>query len=321
MSTPDTPGADDGRVLPLVIPGDDETVRVRFPGGRLGPGDWTASARLAAEHGSDLHLTSRGGLRIHGVRDRTLLHERVTAAGLVSDSASRSRPDIIASPLAGRLEGRHEVAGLIAALEDAVLGRSDVRTAGTGILLGLDDGSGDVLPHSPDLAAEVRPGGEAVRFHVAGRDTGVEAATTDAATVMIDAVHAFVHAAEGALRVPTSGGVHDLVVVALTDHAATSVAEHPPTGPSTVVETPTAGWVDTADGLVSLLAVMPHDVVPTRLAGFLGAVERPSTLSPDRVIGLHGLTEGMAEQVVRVLAPMGMVFDAASPWVRGRAPE
>lgn len=76
------------------------------------------------------------------------------------------------------------------------------------------------------------------------------------------------------------------------------------------------GWIDTADGLVTLLAVMPDGVVPARLAEFLGAIERPSTISADRVIGLHRLTEGMAEQVVRVLAPMGMVFDAASPWVR-----
>ena len=53
--------------------------------------------------------------------------------------------------------------------------------------------------------------------------------------------------------------------------------------------------------------------------GFSAAIERPSTISADRVIGIHGLTEGMAEQVVRVLAPMGMVFDAESPWVTGSA--
>ena len=78
---------------------------------------------------------------------------------------------------------------------------------------------------------------------------------------------------------------------------------------------PRVGWIDTADGLVSLLAVVPDGVVPARLAEFLGAVERPSTVSADRVIGLHELTEPMAEQVVRVLAPMGMIFDAESPWV------
>lgn len=74
------------------------------------------------------------------------------------------------------------------------------------------------------------------------------------------------------------------------------------------------GWVDTADGLVTLLAVVADGVVPARLAEFLGAIERPSTISADRVIGVHGLTEGMAEQVVRVLAPMGMIFDATSRW-------
>src|SRR5699024_11272943 len=89
-------------------------------------------------------------------------------------------------------------------------------------------------------------------------------------------------------------------------------------GPETGVG-PRVGWIDTADGLVTLLGVVPFGVVSARLAEFLGAVDRPSTISADRVIGLHGLTEGMAEQVVRVLAPMGMVFDAASPWVGGTA--
>lgn len=65
--------------------------------------------------------------------------------------------------------------------------------------------------------------------------------------------------------------------------------------------------------------MVPHGVVPARLAEFLGAIERPSTISAGRVIGLHELTEGMAEQVVRVLAPMGMVFDVESPWVTGSA--
>jgi precorrin-3B synthase len=110
----------------------------------------------------------------------------------------------------------------------------------------------------------------------------------------------------------------DLVVVALGTHPRTAPRDRSATA-TTAVEVPRVGWVDTADGLVSLLAVVPHAVVPARLAEFLGAVERPGTVSADRVIGLHGLTESMAEQVVRVLAPMGMVFDDASPWVTGSA--
>lgn len=320
MTTPDTPGADAGVALPLVIPVDDGTARVRLPGGRLRPGDWTASAQLAAEHGSDLHLTSRGDLQIRGVWDERLLRDRVTAAGLAPDTGHRGQLDIIASPLAGLLDGRQELAGLIDRLDAALLARQNAVAAGRGVLFGLDDGSGDVLAHSPDVAAVVRSGGETVRLHVAGRDTGLEAARADAATVLVDAGLEFSHAAERDPRVPASGDLHDLVVVALSGHPATSVADVPDLVATTPVEAPPVGWVDTSDGLVSLLAVMPDDVVPVRLAEFLGAVERPSTVSADRVIGLHGLTEGMAEQVVRVLAPMGMVFDAASPWVRENSP-
>jgi len=35
-----------------------------------------------------------------------------------------------------------------------------------------------------------------------------------------------------------------------------------------------------------------------------------------RSVLLHDLTEDMAEQVVRVLAPMGLIFDADSPWLQ-----
>lgn len=299
------------RVFPAA---DGGIARLRFPGGRLRPADWTALAAIAADHGGDVHLTSRGNLQIRGVRDEELLRRRVDEHGLLPSAAHDRVRNIIASPLAGRLEGHHDLGDLPERLDAALLARNDVTGLSGRFLFGLDDGSGDVLAHYPDLAAVAGGPGEPLRVYVAGRDAAVEVSAEDAATVLVDAAAEFARRAEGTWRVPGSGELHDLVVAALERHEVTAAGAAPRL-PTTLVDGPRIGWIDTANGLVSLLAVVPFGVVPARLAEFLGAVERPSTVSADKVIGLHELTEDMAEQVVRVLAPMGMVFDAASPWV------
>ncbi|WP_295647763.1 precorrin-3B synthase [uncultured Dietzia sp.] len=307
--------------------------RLRFPGGRLQPTDWAALARIAADHGSDLHLTSRGNVQIRGVRDEALLQERVAKAGLLPSAAHDRVRNILASPMSGRLAGHHHLGALPERLDAELLSRDDITALSGRFLFGFDDGSGDVLAHRPDLAAVAGHPDGLLHLHVRGRDTGIGTAMADAATVLADAAAAFVRSAERQWRVPPVGELNDLVVVALSEHPLTTgqagtTGEPNSGGPvdeagdpagggahTAAVEVPPVGWIDTDDGLVTLLAVVPFGVVPARLAEFLGAIERPSTISAERVIGLHGLTEGMAEQVVRVLAPMGMVFDAASPWV------
>jgi precorrin-3B synthase len=274
------------------------------------------SAAIAGDHGGEVHLAARGALGIRDLRDEEELLRRAAGHGLFPDATHDRARDIIASPLAGRLPGHGDLGDLPGQLATALRVNQDGSGLNDRFLFGLDDGSGDVLAHSPDLAAVAGGPGGVLRLVVAGRDTTVSVPVADAASVMASAAAEFTRCAEGASRIPPSGRLHDLVVVHLTAHPLTST--HDDGAPATMaVEVPPVGWIDTSDGLVSLLAVVPHGVVPARLAEFLGAVERPSTVSADGVIGLHGLTEGMAEQVVRVLAPMGMVFDAASPWVGG----
>ena len=303
---------------------------LRFPGGRLRPDHWTALAALAAAHRGDIRLTPRGGVRVvgQGAETITVAEHDVAAAGLPEGAVHSRARDIIASPMAGRLDGHHDLADLPDRLGAALLGHAGVDAVDGQVLFGVDDGSGDVLSRSPDLAVVADGTGTGLRVHVAGRDVSVRVPVADAATVLVDVAVRFAGSA-GAVRVPGSGALHQLVVDVLGAHPLTTPAPDAasgadrtggsPAGSATPVEVPRVGWVDTADGLVSLLAVVADGVVPPRLAEFLGAVERPSTISADRVIGLHELTEGMAEQVVRVLAPMGMIFDAESPWVTGSA--
>ena len=315
---------------------------LRFPGGRLRHDDWTAMASLAADHGGGVQLTRRGGARIVGPHGEAVPVRDAAAAGLPDHVLHSRARDIIASPMAGRVPGHHDLVDLPDRLGAALRDRAGTDAVGGQVLFGVDDGSGDVTAHSPDLAV-VLDGPEA-RVRVAGRDTPVVVPVADASTVLADVAALFAGSA-GPVRVPATGPGHQMVVDALLSHPLTGsapdavsdglrsegpqpdgarsdgsrsggVAGH---GAPAPVALPPVGWVDTSDGLVSLLAVVPDGVVPARLAEFLGAVERPSTISADRVIGLHELTEDMAEQVARVLAPMGMIFDAASPWVTGSA--
>ena len=294
--------------------------RLGFPGGRLRPADWTALAQLAAEHSGHLRLSYGGGVQIPGAQDENSLRERAQAAGLTSRLVHETGRTILASPLAGRLPGRNDLGDLPERLDAALDAHQDASSLAAPVVFGFDDGSGDVLAHGPDLAAEAGPEDGMARIHAGGHDTGLRTSIADVVPVLVDAVAGLSRAAERPATVNSSSVMHDLVVT-LSDHPLTTrtdlTASGAPTGRD---EVPPVGWVDTLDGLVTLLAVVADGVVPARLAEFLGAIERPSTISADRVIGLHGLTEGMAEQVVRVLAPMGLVFDATSPWVR-RHPE
>lgn len=311
------PGSDDpGAGTQDAFGEDDGHTRLRFPGGRLGPADWTALAQLAAEHSGDVRLVARGAVHVRGVRDLPWFRQHLEASGLSPSVAHPGARTILASPLAGRLPGRSDLGELPGRLAAALVAHEGLAALAEQFVFGFDDGSGDVLAHDPDLAAVAGPGGGHVRLHVSGRDTGVETPIADAVSVLIDAAACIVRSADRPARVPASGELHDLVVVTVAGHPLTTRTDVSPADTiPTAVEAPPVGWVDTLDGLVTLLAVVPEGVVPARLAEFLGAVERPSTISANRVIGLHGLTEHMAEQVVRVLAPMGMVFDAASPWV------
>ncbi|MDV8000190.1 hypothetical protein [Rhodococcus sp. IEGM 1408] len=317
----------------------------RFPGGRVDPADWTTLAGVAADHRGEVQLTPGGGVLIRRADGMSVGRSELVAAGLASRIADDRLPRILASPLAGRVGGHHDLADLperlhaelVVRLDSAMI---DSATLAGGLVVGFDAGSGDVLAHSPDLAVVARNGDE-VRVHVSGRDTSVELRMADAVTVLADVTVDLVRAGNVGSGRQGSREVHDLVVVALGAHplaspvgstagpvtaatagpvtAGLTTAASTPTKLTTAVEVPRVGWVDTDDGLVSLLSVVPDGIVSARLAEFLGAVDRPGTISADRVIGLHALTEAMAEQVVRVLAPMGMIYDAASPWADGSA--
>ena len=55
-----------------------------------------------------------------------------------------------------------------------------------------------------------------------------------------------------------------------------------------------------------------------RVAEFLAAIDAPMVITPWRSVLVCDLDEGVADTALRVLAPMGLVFDENSPWLYGQ---
>ena len=73
------------------------------------------------------------------------------------------------------------------------------------------------------------------------------------------------------------------------------------------------GWIEQDDDRVALGAVVPQGVLPARVAEYLAAIEAPLVVTPWRSILVCDLEEVVADTALRVLAPMGLIFDENSP--------
>lgn len=87
------------------------------------------------------------------------------------------------------------------------------------------------------------------------------------------------------------------------------------TSPLDDATTPPLGWFDDEDA-VSLGGITPFGVLTAKMLDLLAALEADVSLTPQRSVFIHDLPAGHAEAAVRILAPLGMSFDAASPWAR-----
>ena len=79
---------------------------------------------------------------------------------------------------------------------------------------------------------------------------------------------------------------------------------------------PAAGGLDQQDdGRVALGAAVPLGVLQARVAEYLAAIDAPMVITPWRSVLVCDLDDGVADAALRVLAPMGLVFDENSPWL------
>ena len=288
---------------------DGALARVRLPGGMIESRQLEALAHAANRFGSPaLELTSRGNIQIRGIRDdeaAVALADAVAAAGLLPSPTHERVRNIVASPLSGRVGGAADVREWVRRLDAAVCAEPDLAALPGRFWFSIDDGRGDVSGLAADAGAHVT--GESAALLLAGRDTGVRITPPDVVPTLISIAQRFVEIRDDAWRIAELADTS-----ALLDRLPRSVepgATWPP------VSRPPVGWISQDDGRVALGAVAPLGVLQARVAEFLAAIDAPMVITPWRSVLVFDLDEGVADAALRVLAPMGLVFDEGSPWL------
>lgn len=287
---------------------DGALVRIRLPGGMITSAQLTTLAQIAEQFGSPaMELTSRGNIQIRAVTDTDNAARALTAAGLLPSPTHERARNIVASPLSGRSGGVTDVRPLLIDLDRAIQEEPVLAGLPGRFWFSLDDGRGDVSGIDADAGVHARDDGTFALL-LAGRDTGVRLDSGDAVPTLIEVARRFVDIRGTAWRI-TELDNYSALLDGL-DPSAPAGATWPPT------MTPPVGWIEQRDGDVALGAAVPLGVVQARVARFLAAIEAPLVITPWRSVLVCDVPEGVADTALRVLAPLGLVFDENSPWLR-----
>lgn len=291
---------------------DGALARIRLPGGLVGASQLAALADAAEQFGSGtLELTARGNVQIRGIAQPEAVAAAVAEAGLLPSSTHERVRNIVASPLSGRVGGLADVRGWVGELDRALQADAELAALPGRFWFSIDDGTGDVSGLCSDVGLHVVDGAvggiEEVALLLDGADTGVRLSLSDGVPALVEVAHRFVDVRGKCWRVRELADPAPL----LTGFTPESPAgrRFPPCGPP-------VGWIDQDDDRVALGAAVPLGVLTARQAQFLAAIEAPVVITPWRSVLVCDLTEPVADTALRVLAPMGLVFDDSSPWLR-----
>jgi precorrin-3B synthase len=285
---------------------DGALARVRLPGAVITPHQLEALAGAAKACASPaMELTSRGNIQIRGITDTALVAGVVADVGLLpSDTHERVR-NIVASPLSGRVGGKGNVRGMVGELDGAI--QADPALAGLPgrFLFGIDDGRADISGLAADVGVHVV--GRKVALLLAGRDTGVRLTVSDAVPALVGVAARFAGSRGKAWRIAELDDPEHLL--GNLRPSARPGATWPP------VTRPPVGWIRQDDDRVTLGAAVPLGVLQAGVAEYLAAINAPMAITPWRSVLVFDLDERVADAALRVLAPMGLVFDEHSPWL------
>lgn len=285
---------------------DGALARVRLPGGMITPAQLEALAHAASEWGSEaMELTSRGSIQIRALNDTAKLAEVVAGVGLLPSETHERVRNIVASPLSGRAGGKADIRGMVTELDSAIQHEPALARLPGRFLFGIDDGRGDISGTPTDVG--VHAADKSAALLLAGRDTGIRLATSDAVPALVGIAARFAEGRGNAWR------------IAELDDPTRLLGDHRPTAPPgeawPPVTRPPVGWIPQDDGRVTLGAAVPLGVLQSRVAEYLAAINAPMVVTPWRSVLVFDLDESVADVALRVLAPLGLVFDEHSPWL------
>ena len=279
--------------------------RVRLPGGMIGAAQLDALAEAAIQFAAGtLELTARGNVQLRGVTNTAAVADAVAAAGLLPSVTHERVRNIVASPLSGRLGGLADVRPWVAELDRGVQDDPDLAALPGRFLFSIDDGTADISGLAADAGVHVAHDG--VALLLAGRDTGIRLVRDAAVDALLTVARQFAHLRGNAWRVAELDDPN----VLLSGYEPSA-----PAGGGFIAARPPVGWIDQENGMVTLGAAVPLGVLSARQAQFLAAIEAPVVITPRRSLLVCDLTESVADTALRVLAPLGLVFDSTSRWL------
>ncbi|OJZ74580.1 precorrin-3B synthase [Mycobacterium paraffinicum] len=282
---------------------DGALARIRLPGGMLTAAQLRALARVSREHGSaTLELTARGNVQLRGITDVTAAAEAIAAAGLLPSQTHERVRNIVASPLSGRAGGAGDVRPWVGELDAAICAEPSLVELGGRFWFSLDDGRADVSGLCADVGVHALSDGWALLL--AGRDTGVRLTAGEVIETLVVIAKRFAATRGNAWRVKELDDVGSLLPGVELGAVGFPAVTRPP-----------VGWINQDDGRVALGAAVPLGVLSADVAEYLAAVEAPLVITPWRSVLVCDLDEGVADVALRVLAPLGLVFDENSPWL------
>ena len=280
---------------------DGALARVRLPGGMISAAQLEALAHAATRFGSPaMELTSRGNIQLRAITDTAAVAEIVAAAGLLPSQTHERVRNIVASPLSGRVGGTTDIRGLVTELDEAIQSEPALAELPGRFMFGVDDGRADISGLAADVGAHFLDEATAALL-LAGRDTGVRLKRPDVVPALVAVATRFAATRGKAWRVAELADTASLLKH-FTPSCGTR-ATWPP------VIRPPVGWLPQDDGRIALGAAVPLGVLQARVAEFLAAIGAPLVITPWRSVLVCDLDEGVADAALRVLAPMGLVFD------------
>lgn len=283
--------------------------RIRLAGGMITAAQLAALAHAATEFGSPaMELTSRGNIQVRGIHDAASLAAAVETAGLLPSTTHERVRNIVASPLSGRSGGLGDVRDAVRDLDSGLQKRPDLAELPGRFWFGLDDGRGDISGLTPDVSTHLTSSDNAAVL-VAGRDTGVRIAASQAPDTLLELAHTFQRIRGNRWRTSELDNTDELLAGSGLNPTAPAGATWSP------VDVPPVGWITQDDGRITLGAAVPLGVLRARTAEFVAAITAPIVVTPWRSLLICDLEEGIADTSLRVLAPMGLIFDEHSPWL------